>query len=53
MKIIPNVSKQEKELIEKIQDEQDIVACEKAMKDYENNPKSHSLEEAKKILEIK
>lgn len=53
MKIITNVSKQEKELIEKIQDEQDIVAYEEAIKDYENNSKSHSLEEAKKILEIK
>lgn len=39
--------------LKKIEDEQDIIAYEKAVKEYEKNPKSYSLEEVETILGIK
>lgn len=39
-------------ILEKIEDEFDIFIYEKALKEYELNPKCYSIEEAKKILDI-
>ena len=39
-----------KTLIEKIEDEYDLACYEEAIKEYEENPKTYSLEEIKKEL---
>ena len=40
-------------ILEKIEDEFDIYLYEKAIKEYEKNPKKYTLEEANEILGIK
>ncbi len=42
-----------KAILEKIEDEFDIFLYEKAYKEYEANPKTYTLEEAKALLDIK
>lgn len=39
-------------LIEKIEDEYDLECYEKAIKEYEKNPKTYTLEEVKKELDL-
>ena len=39
-------------ILEKIEDEFDIFIYDEALKVYEENPKSYSLEEAKKLLDF-
>ena len=39
-----------KAIIEKIEDEYDLECYEKAIKEYKNNPKTYTLDEAKKEL---
>jgi predicted DNA-binding protein len=45
---ISNVIRQA--IMEKIEDELDIEICRKALKNYEKDPKTYSLEEVKKEL---
>lgn len=42
-----------KAILEKIEDEFDIFLYEKAIKAYEHNPRTYTIEEAKSILGIK
>ena len=37
-------------ILEKIEDEEDLVIYEKAMDEYNKNPETYSLEETKKII---
>ena len=39
-----------KAILEKIEDEYDLECYEKAMKEYKNNPKTYTIDEAKKEL---
>jgi RHH-type transcriptional regulator, rel operon repressor / antitoxin RelB len=39
-------------ILSKIEDEFDIFLYEKAYKEYEENPKTYTIEEAKKILDF-
>lgn len=39
-------------ILSKIEDEFDIFLYEEAYKEYENNPKTYTLEEAKKIMDF-
>ncbi|MGI6359709.1 MAG: type II toxin-antitoxin system RelB family antitoxin [Acholeplasmatales bacterium] len=39
-------------IFEKIEDEYDVLIIEEAVNEYEKEPKSYSLEEVKKILDI-
>lgn len=39
-------------LIEKIEDEYDLECYEKSIKEYEKNPKTYTLEEVKKELDL-
>ena len=41
-----------KAILSKIEDEFDIFLYEKAYKEYEENPKTYTLEEAKKLLDF-
>ena len=39
-------------VLEKIEDEYDLECYKKAMKDYKKNPKTYTMEEVKKELEL-
>ncbi len=39
-------------IFEKIEDEYDVLIIEEAVTEYEKEPKSYSLEEVKKILDV-
>ena len=41
-----------KAVLEKIEDEYDLESYKKAMKEYKNNPKTYTLDEIKKELDI-
>ncbi len=40
-------------ILERIEDEFDLYVFEKSMKDFKSNPKTYSLDEVSKILNIK